>query len=56
MWRINFQIDRLAIYALVVSCNPCSLILDLALHVLEVIESSTRDVVKFSPFALILDA
>lgn len=49
MWGVNLEVDGLTIDALVVSCNPRGLILDLPLDVAEVVEPPVRDVVKLSP-------
>jgi hypothetical protein len=50
--RVDLQVDRLPIDALVASCYPRGFVLDLALDLGEVVEPLTGDVEKLSPFLL----
>jgi len=50
--RVDFQIHGLPVYALVAARYPCSLGLDLAFHLCEVIPPSAWDVVELCPFIL----
>jgi hypothetical protein len=50
--RVDLQVDRLPVDALVVSCYPRGLVLDLALDVGEVVEPLAGNVEKLSPFLL----
>lgn len=56
MRGVYLQVNGLAVDALVVSSNPCCLILDFTLHILEVRELATWNVMEFCPFALRFDA
>jgi hypothetical protein len=52
MGRVDLEIDRLAIDALVVSCYPRGLVLDLLLYLLEIVEFASGLMMKLSPFIL----
>lgn len=52
MRRVDLQVDRLPVDALVVSCYPRGFVLDLALDVGEVVEPLAGNVEKLSPFLL----
>jgi hypothetical protein len=52
MWRVDFQIDGLAVDALVVSCYPRRLGLDFALYLGEVVDSPAGNVKKLAPLLL----
>lgn len=56
MWREDLQVDRLSVDALVVTCYPCSLCLDLTLHFSKVVPPSGRHMMEFGPFPLYCDA
>ncbi len=49
MWRKYFEVDGLAIDALVAPCHSCGLILDFPLDIAEVVEPPVGDVVKLGP-------
>jgi len=49
---VDLQVDGLPVDALVVSCYPRRLVLDLAFDVGKVVEALARDVEKLSPFLL----
>ena len=50
--RVDLEVDGLSVDAFVVASNSRRLILDLALHLLEVVESSTGYVIELAPFVL----
>ena len=52
MGRVDFEVDRLAVDALVVARDTRRLALNLALDLLEVVEPPAGNVVKLGPFAL----
>ena len=52
MWRVDLQVDGLSIDALIVPCDACRLVLNLPFDVGEVVEPSTRDVMKLCPLSL----
>lgn len=52
MWRVHLQVDRLPIDALVVSCYPRCLCLNLAPDLREIIKPLPRNMQELSPFLL----
>jgi hypothetical protein len=56
VWRVDLEVDGLSIDALVASCYPRRLVLNLTLDLREVVELPSWDVMEFRPFALALDA
>ena len=52
MWGVDLQVDWLPVDALVVSCYPRCLGLDLALDLAKVVKSPPRNVQKLSPLLL----
>ena len=52
MGRVDFEVDRLAVDALVVSSYSGRLILNLSLDILKLSKSSVRYVMELSPFWL----
>jgi hypothetical protein len=52
MWGVDLQVDGLSVDALVVSCYPCRLVLDLASDLGEVVELPPWDMQELSPFLL----
>jgi hypothetical protein len=50
--RVDLQVDRLPVDALVASCYPRGFVFDLALDLGEVVEPLTGDVEKLSPLLL----
>ena len=50
MWRKYFEVDGLAIDALVAPCDSCSLVFDFPLDIAEVVEPPVGDVVELGPF------
>lgn len=50
MRRVDLEVDGLSVDALVASCYPGSLILDLALDVRKIVKPSVRNVVELGPF------
>jgi hypothetical protein len=55
MWREDLQVDRLPVYAFVVTCYACSLCLDLPLHFSKVVPSSARYMMELGPLPLHCD-
>lgn len=56
VWRVDLEVDGLSVDALVVSCYPGCLGLDLASNLGEVVESPSRMVEKLAPFLLACNA
>jgi hypothetical protein len=52
VWRVDLQIDGLAIDALVIPCYPRCLRLNFTLNLGEVVHPPTRHMKKFPPFIL----
>jgi hypothetical protein len=52
MGRVDLEVDRLPIDALVVSSYSCSFVFDLSLDILKVCEPPAHQVVKLCPFLL----
>jgi len=52
MRREDLQVDGLPVYALVITCNACSLCLDLPLHFSKVVPFSARHMMELGPFPL----
>ena len=50
VWRVDLEVDCLPGNALVAAGNPRRLVLDLALHVGEVVKPPVGDMVKLGPF------
>lgn len=50
MRRVDLEVDRLSVDALVVAGNPRGFVLDFALHVGEVAESTVWDMMELGPF------
>lgn len=50
MWREDFEVDGLAIDALVVAGDPCRLVFNFPLDIAKVVEPPVRDVVELGPF------
>ena len=52
MRRVDFEVDGLSVDALVASCYPGRLVLDLPLDLAEVVKFTARDVTKLAPLVL----
>ena len=52
MRRVDFQVDRLSIDALIVASYSRRLVLDFPLDIREVRKSSIRDMMELGPFSL----
>lgn len=52
VWRIDFEVDGLAVDAFVAAGYPGRLILNLSLDLAKVVELASRDVAEFTPLVL----
>ncbi len=52
MRGVDLQVDRLSIYALIVSRYSCGFVLNLPLDFAKIVESPARDVIELTPLIL----